>query len=152
MSIILMFIDLREVRQLKRTFIILISLLAVLLGGCRAGQGGAFKDGKYDYTSEPDNRGWKKAIEITVKGGKIDNVVYDEINKDTNVKKSDDTAYIANWQKQVPGADPKAFYNRLGKSLVEKQDVEKVDTVAGATTATSDFKAAAAKALENAKK
>lgn len=138
---------------MKKTLLILtvISLMLVPLAGCRTGQGGAYKDGKYDYTSEPDNHGWKKAIEITVKDGKIDSAIYDEINKDTNMKKSEDTDYIEKWQMQVPDADPKAFYDRLGKSLVEKQDVEKVDTITGATQATNDFKTAASKALGNAK-
>lgn len=110
------------------------------------------KDGTYKAdTGKFDDHGWKQAIEITVKDGKITDVVYDEYNKDDNHKKSEDAAYKESYAKQVSGADPKVTYEKLAKSLIEKQDPEKVDAVAGATSSTNSFKEVAKKALEQAK-
>lgn len=111
----------------------------------------ALKDGKYKVeASDFDERGWKPFIEVEVKAGKITTVTFDDINKDGKFK-SEDTAYNENMEK-VAKTGPAKYTKQLEESLVAKQDVAKVDAVAGATSSTNNFKALAAKALENAGK
>jgi major membrane immunogen (membrane-anchored lipoprotein) len=109
---------------------------------------GAFKDGTYTAKGTADERGWTPDITITVSGGKITDVKYDELSGDK--KKSTDAEYSGAF-KQAKNIDIAAVYDTLQKSLVEKQDAATVDTFSGATSASNSFKELAAKALEQAK-
>lgn len=124
-------------------------MLIGLLVGCSAEK--TYQDGKYQGRSEPDKRGSYGTINITVDGGKITDVDYKEYQndgalKDENYQKGADKEVYELAQKAVKGT---ATY---GKKLVEVQDVDKVDAVSGATNSNKQFKDAANKALENAKK
>ncbi|NLO83240.1 MAG: FMN-binding protein [Clostridiales bacterium] len=109
-----------------------------------------YKDGTYQ-AEEPDfdDHGWKAQIQIKVEGGKITDVVYDEVNQEGK-KKSEDQDYQSNFKEQRD-VDLLDAYDKLQKSLVEKQDPDAVDTYTGATGTTSKFKALANEALKDAK-
>ena len=109
-----------------------------------------YKDGTYQ-AEEPDfdDHGWKAQIQIKVEGGKITDVVYDEVNQGGK-KKSEDQDYQSNFKEQRD-VDLLDAYDKLQKSLVEKQDPDAVDTYTGATGTTSKFKALANEALKDAK-
>ena len=105
------------------------------------------RDGTYSEKGEADERGWVPEITVTVSGGKITDVVYDEV---TGLKKSEDTGYHEYFKSQK-NVDLLAVYDGLQKDLAAKQDVEKVDAVAGATATYNVFKELAAEALATAK-
>ncbi|MGE5630507.1 MAG: FMN-binding protein [Caulobacteraceae bacterium] len=107
-----------------------------------------FKDGTYTAKGTADERGWTPEITITVSGGKITDVKYDELSGDK--KKSTDAEY-GDAFKKAKNIDIAAVYDTLQKSLVEKQDASKVDTYTGATGASNSFIKLATEALAQAK-
>lgn len=108
------------------------------------------KDGKYKAeASDFDERGWKPFVELDVKEGKITAVTFDYINKDGKLK-TEDAAYNKAMEDKTK-TGPAKYTKQLEDSLIAKQDVAAVDTVAGATHSVDNFKKLAAKALENAK-
>lgn len=111
----------------------------------------ALKDGKYKAeASDFDDKGWKPFVEIEVKDGKISATKFDYTNKDGKLK-SEDAEYNKNMEAKVK-TGPAKFTKELATALVEKQDPAKVDTVAGATHSTENFKQLSTQLLENAKK
>lgn len=86
---------------------------------------------------EFDDHGWKSEIAVTFEDGKIVKVEYNEVNKDGQNKK-DDAGY-AKKMKTYSGTTPAEAQPLLEKSLVEKQDPNKVDVVTGATNTSSIF-------------
>lgn len=88
-------------------------------------------------------------ITIEVKDGKIAAVDYDEVNEEGTAKETDEE-YNKN-MKEKSGVGPGEAFPQLETSLVEKQDVDAVDTVTGATHGSDSFKEMAKKALESAK-
>lgn len=133
---------------MKKTFAIIAAavMCAAILSGCSAGM----KDGTYkaEYKSY-DDHGWKDYVSITVSGGKITAVDYDSLNE-AGEKKSADTAYREQME-PVSKTYPEKFSKELEDQLVDKQDVKKVDAVAGATTSSNAFKILATEALSAAK-
>ncbi|MGI6189104.1 MAG: FMN-binding protein [Clostridiales bacterium] len=108
-----------------------------------------YKDGTYQ-AEDPDfdDRGWKAQIQIKVEGGKIKDVVYDEVNQEGK-KKSEDEDYHKNYKEQRD-VELLDAYDKLQKSLVDKQNPDAVDTYTGATSTTAKFKALAKEALKDA--
>jgi major membrane immunogen (membrane-anchored lipoprotein) len=108
------------------------------------------KDGTYTAADpEFDQYGWKPEISITYKDGKISEVIFEEVNKD-GAKKRDDEGYNTPF-KAKSGVTVGEVSDALVKSLIEKQDISAVDTVAGATASSDKFKELAVKAIESAK-
>ena len=141
----------------KALSIALTSILSLsLLAGCgsketKAPAGSAYKDGKYKAAYDKlDSHGWKAFAEIEIKDGKIATVDFDYLNKD-NKRKSEDAEYTKA-MKPKSGTSPDEFCPKLEKDLVEKQDVDKVDAITGATNSVTNFKTLSKTALENAKK
>lgn len=99
--------------------------------------------------SEADDRGYKGVVEITYKDGKIATVVYNEIGKDGKTKKEDE-GYNTE-MKKVSKVSAKEAAEQLEKALVETQDIEKVDTVSGATGSSELFKTLAKEAIAQKK-
>lgn len=115
--------------------------------GCSTGDSKAkFEDGVYNAEGDPDERGWKSIITITVEDSKIEDVDYDEINDD-GLYKSEDEEY-AESMKSATGVAPEEAYEQLEDSLESSQDIDKVDGVAGATGSSEKFKQVAKEALE----
>lgn len=112
---------------------------------------GKYKDGDYKAKGDMDEMFWTPSVEITVKDNKIATVKYDEISSKVFKYKSLDKAYIARF-KQLKKVDETAAFAALQKSLVDKQDPAKVDTMTGATSSSKNFIEVAAKAIEKATK
>jgi len=106
---------------------------------------GALTDGTFNAEAEPDERGWKGQIDITVENGEISLVEYDEVNEEGKFK-SEDEEY-AKSMSAASGVTPEEAYQQLEDDLMEVQDVEQVEVVAGATTSSDMFKELANEAL-----
>lgn len=109
------------------------------------------KDGKYKgtYSSEGDTKSTVN-VEIEIKDGKIANVIAEELDKNDKIKdenygkEAGDSNYKLA-QKAVKG------FEKYPKSLMETQDIDKVDSVSGATVSHKLFKEAVKDALGKAK-
>ena len=116
-----------------------------------AKEGAKYIDGSYTAKGVMDERYWTPTVTITVKEGKITTVKYDEVSSRIFKYKSTDKAYVARFldKKKV---DLATVYDLLQKSLIEKQDPSKVDSVTGATSTSANFIEIAEKAIEKANK
>ncbi|WP_300382555.1 FMN-binding protein [Clostridium sp.] len=135
----------------SKKFISLVTVAALastILVGCGAAKETGLKNGNYEAKSEKDERGYVASINIEVKDGKIATVKFDEANDAGS--KLQDVEYNTKME-AVSGINPIKAYPDLETALVEKQDVDAVDTVTGATNTSDTFKALAKKALETAK-
>lgn len=127
-------------KSLKLVMFILISLSVFATG---------LKDGRYWVEEKEYSRGWKSFTAITVQNGKVVSVKHDKINpKDEYV--TEDKAYNANMKRGV-GTNPIEFTKALESDFMAKQDIEKVDIVAGATANSNIFKDQMRFLLEKAK-
>lgn len=121
----------------KFTVIVMAIVLCFAFTGCASSD--TLKDGTYkSQYSAPDSHGWTDYVEITVSSGKITKVNYDAL-KD-GLKKSEDKDYQTAMKDGGSKTWPSDFYPKLSSQLVDKQDIDKVDVVAGATTSSNDFK------------
>jgi major membrane immunogen (membrane-anchored lipoprotein) len=106
-----------------------------------------YKDGSYKVEFDKfDTNGWKGQLELAVKADKITEVKFDYVNKDGKLKSADE-AYRKLMEPKSK-TYPAKFIPELTKSLLDKQQVASVDTVAGATTSTNEFKTLAKYALD----
>jgi major membrane immunogen (membrane-anchored lipoprotein) len=97
------------------------------------------KDGKYEGITDKDERGNYGIAKITVKDGKITEAEYTEYTED-NKPKTKESGY--DYQQALDA------FEKLPDKLIETQDLNKIDTYAGATGTTKTFKIAVMKALE----
>lgn len=108
-----------------------------------------YPDGTYRAEASEFSHDWKEYVVITVKDGKLTSVEFDAENKAKDAKKSDDEAYKqtmidGNKANGKPETYPEKFYKELSDSLMNASgDVDKVETVAGATTSSNSFRALA---------
>lgn len=115
-----------------------------------------YKDGAYKAASSiKDDWGGTAEVEIRVTDGKITECVFFSYEKDGSLKdenygKTDGIIKNAGLYKIAQTAILRA--EGYGKKLVETQDIEKVDVIAGATVSYKLFKDAAEAALADAKK
>jgi sex pheromone cAD1 len=123
------------------------SLVAEALKNAKDGD--KYKDGSYTSKGVMDERYWTPTVAITVKDGKIATVKYDEVSSRIFKYKSQDPAYIARF-KDLKKVDLTVVYDRLQKSLIEKQDPSKVDSITGATSTSASFIEIAKKVIEKA--
>lgn len=135
----------------KLTFILFsLLLITAVFSGCTSSDS-SLKDGTYRAEMSAESHGYKDYVEITVLNGKIDTVVYDAQTSDGQ-RKSQDEDYKKPMMEEIkaglPETYPADYMKKLAESLVEKQDINGVDDVAGATTSSDDFKTLV-KALEN---
>lgn len=114
-----------------------------------AKDGEKYKDGSYTAKGLIDERYWTPTVAITIKDGKIATVKYDEVSSRIFKYKSHDEAYIARF-KDLKKVDLTVVYDLLQKSLIEKQDPSKVDSVTGATSTSASFIEIAKKVIEKA--
>lgn len=114
---------------------------------------GAYKDGTYTAKSSPDERGAVGEITLTIQQGKITQADYKGIQKDGKIKDADygkTNGKIENpefYKKAQQGLKGAMSY---GPRLVETQDLDKVDSVTGATLSHKQFTEAGHKALDQA--
>ncbi|XHV70606.1 FMN-binding protein [Streptococcus dysgalactiae subsp. equisimilis] len=107
------------------------------------------KDGTYKAESSFDERGWKVVHTITVADGKITASNFGYENKDGKLK-ADDEEYNKN-MKAKSGVSSKEATEKLNSQLVEKQNLDDVEVVSGATHTSENFKKSTEALLEAAK-
>lgn len=113
-------------------------LTTVVLASCSSGDV-TMKDGTYKAQFDSaDTHGWTDYVEVTVQDGKISSAVYDALNEQ-GMKKTEDANYQESME-PVSGTYPSKYSSELSTQLVEKQDSEKVDIIAGATDSSNSFK------------
>ncbi len=135
-------------RKARLVAALIAVLLLVVSAGClreepqeQANQRGFdLEDGTYTAQTEPDSHNWYAKNDITITDGKITEVDYREINAETEEVKGPDYQY----QKAVDAQET------LEKDLLEKQDPDEVDAIAGATQTWERFKSTAKEALRMA--
>ncbi len=125
--------------------IVLSVCISMLAFGC----GASYKDGTYNGKYEDPKKQGYTTVEITIKDGKITDCIMESFDAKGNIKdenygkeagpKNYELAQIAvEGMKEYPG------------KLIETQDIEKVDTVSGATVTGKHFKEAVNDALSKA--
>ena len=119
----------------KITGFLLATILCLgLLAGCASQK---MQDGTYTARAkEYDEHGWKDQLVLTISGGKITEVDYDAVNA-KGARKSEDAEYKDTMLKYGGSTYPAEFYEKLEKTLLDKQDPKKIDAVAGATIASN---------------
>lgn len=106
-----------------------------------------YEDGiYYAETEDFDDHGWKAMVTVIVENGEISNVFYDEIDEEGNLKTFE--AEYATKMEEKSGAYPLKAFHALEESLVDKQNVEELDVVSGATHSSDTFKGLVTKALD----
>lgn len=123
-------------KQSRIIMSILFFILILSVSGC-FNKDMDYEDGTYYEETDYDDRGWKSTLEVVVKNGNIDSVNYEEVNEKGEIK-SEDEEY-GETMKQTTGISPKEAYEKLEKSLLKTQNLEKVDTVSGATYSSENF-------------
>ncbi|WP_062353695.1 extracellular electron transfer flavoprotein PplA [Bacillus kwashiorkori] len=109
------------------------------------------KDGVYKLTEKNlDANGWKTYLNITVEGGKITQVDYNNLNAEGKLK-TDDEGYQKAMSEKV-NIGPKEYIPRLSEALVEKQDPLAISVISGATHSTHTFKLYAQQLINAAQK
>ena len=109
------------------------------------------KDGKFSAKeAKADERGYTAEMTITVKGGKIAKIDYNESKGGKNSKWAD-ASYNAN-MKKVSGTAWADAVKALEADLQKKGASDAVDAVSGATELSARFKALAAETLSKATK
>ena len=129
---------------MKKLIAIFAALLAIALPLTACGSSDGYKDGSYRAEgSAADDHGWKPYLVVTVDGGAITAVEYDYVNGD-GLKKSEDEDYKNNMLTYGGTTYPAEFTQKIEEGYVAAQKGADVDTVAGATTSTTNFKKLAA--------
>lgn len=109
-----------------------------------------WKDGTYTAKeAQADARGYVAEIRITVTGGKIAKVEYNEAKK--GASKWKDASYNAS-MKKIGGIAWTDAVTAAYEGLIAKQDPAAMDAISGATEMQKRFKTLAAEALAKAKK
>ncbi|MEG1783109.1 MAG: hypothetical protein RR253_07665, partial [Oscillospiraceae bacterium] len=98
-----------------------------------------------------DTHGWKDFVEVTVLDGELHQVVYDSLNSEKSVLKSEDESY-KNQMESIIGTYPAKYNKDLINQFIESGKVSAVDIVAGATQSTGNFKTLMITAMESAQK
>ncbi|WP_442603328.1 FMN-binding protein [Paenibacillus sp. KN14-4R] len=120
---------------------------------------GKYKDGAYYAEGQYDEKGLKGAIVLQVKGGKITDVNWTEVDKKGGPDKKElsKTGKYGMKEKGKAQSEWHVQAEKVEKFLVEKQDVAAIalkddeghtDAVSGVSIKVKDFTALAAKALE----
>lgn len=105
-------------------------------------------DGTYTGESPYDAFDYKHVVILTIKNGKIVNVIYNEIHKNGSDKKTDKKY---NEEMSVSGTSPSIAYPNMEKQIIKKQDMLQVDATSGATYSLYRFRYAITLALMKAK-
>lgn len=117
-----------------KKMLILIGVLCITSLGFAKMNDGVFRSEAKDF----DKRGWKVFLDLTVKDGKIESANFDYINKEGKLK-SEDVEYNKTYR-QVSKIDVPELKEIFSEELVETQNPEAIDNVAGATESLVQFK------------
>jgi major membrane immunogen (membrane-anchored lipoprotein) len=118
-----------------------VLLAALLCFGILAACGDkqkVYSDGIYraEYT-EPDTWGYRDFVVVTVRGGVVEDLMFDAVN-DSGALRSEDTAYREDME-ELQGTYPKKYSQDLVIQYLEQQDVEQIDVIANATESSNKF-------------
>jgi major membrane immunogen (membrane-anchored lipoprotein) len=128
-----------------------MSVAVLLLASCERS---AYKDGVYSGRSSADDLGAYGEVTITVSGGEITDCLFLTWQKDGSIK---DEQYgkvngaIANVDYYHKAQLAVQAMEQYARELAEKQRLDQVDVVSGATNAYNQFTEAASEALAAAK-
>ncbi|EFI41962.1 MULTISPECIES: FMN-binding protein [Peptoniphilus] len=137
----------------------LLMILIFVLAGCGNNKEQeestiSYKDGEYTAQSDPDDWGGKIVLRLTVKDGKIETCEQDNLDssgqeKNEEYGKIDGKISNPGLYKIAQGAveATKEYPNML----IDKQDINKVEVISGATVSHKCFTDAVNRALEDAK-
>lgn len=138
-------------KVMKKSGMILILLaLVISLGACGGGKK-EYKDGTYQGEAMNEEQGGGTKVTLTIEEGKITECQMVATDKEGNPKDE-------NYGKESGGANfEKAQLAVIGMKqypelLIEAQDIEGVDAVAGATVSHKEFCLAVKEALKEAEK
>ncbi len=134
---------------MKRIFcLILVLLFIVSLTAC--GEKTGLQDGYYTAQAAEFDYGWKEYITIMVKDNSIVSVEYNAENASGFIK-SWDNAYMQ-IMLHSNGTYPNEYTRNYANQLLNSQQENKIDALAGATTSYHSFQKLAAAVLEQARK
>lgn len=109
----------------------------------------AWKNGTFSAKeAKADERGYVATVKITVTGGNIAKIDYNEAKGSSS--KWQDKSYNES-MKKISGISWAEAVQTLENDLIKKQATDKLDVVSGATELTERFKALANQALSQAK-
>ena len=117
-----------------KKMLILIGVLCITSLGFAKMNDGVFRSEAKDF----DKRGWKVFLDLTVKDGKIESANFDYINKDGKLK-SEDVEYNKKY-KEISKIDVPELKEIFSEELVQTQNPDEIEDVAGATESLVQFK------------
>lgn len=126
----------------KKTFgfSLFIALSLLIFVGCTSSSSGELKDGSYTAEfKDADSHGWIEFVELKVENEKIIEVNFDAKDAAGQLK-SESAEYKDAMINAGSKTWPSDFYPKLEDSLIDAQDIDKVDAVAGATQSSDAFK------------
>ena len=103
-------------------------------------------DGTYHGETPADDFNYRHVIQFEVKNGKVCQLDYDEVHQDGHAKEADENY---GRKMSVSGTTPAIAYPIYENALVEKQNLEELDAVSGASYSLYRFKLAVAYAIVN---
>jgi major membrane immunogen (membrane-anchored lipoprotein) len=95
------------------------------------------QDGTYSLAEKNYSHGYRVVFSIVVKGGKITESQYDNVDKNGK-SKTQDTSYEKQ-MKKVNKVGPVEYTKTLNDALVKTQNPAEVDVVSGATESSTTF-------------
>ena len=95
------------------------------------------QDGEYTLTTEADERGWAHQFTIVVKDGAVTESNYDMVNEAGDLKSVDKEYNTA--MEEGTGTSFATAVEELNAALVEKQSVEDIEVVTGASSTSNAF-------------
>lgn len=138
-------------------FVALVVFAVVLLPAIASAQTIQYRDGSYYAELEPDARGRSSLIEITVRGGRVFTVHYDEVERDADgnvtMSKINNYAYAESWRATRDGNVTQfTAVPAYIEQLKQTNDPNRVDVVTGATSTHRGFVEVAREALQGARR
>ncbi len=133
-----------------RRIIAFITLSAILLlASCSSNTNAQMKNGYYTAEASDFLHGWKEYVTIFVHDGDIISIEYNAKNPSGYIK-SWDMDYMRLMNSTV-GNYPNLYTRNYGLQLLDKQNPDDIDALAGATTSYNSFKKLANAAIECAR-
>lgn len=108
------------------------------------------EDGKYYVEAEKPTWGWKSFTYMVVENGEIVKIKHDRKNK-SGKNATEDEKYNKSMAEKK-GLGIKEAVKRLEKEFMQSKDIDQVDSIAGATTTSKEFKAMVKFLMEKAEK
>lgn len=104
------------------------------------------KDGIYKGASPADDYGYRHEVTFEMKNGKMISIDYDEVHTDGHAKQ-----HNIKYGKRmlISGTTPAIAYPKYESEMLEKQNLDKVDAVSGASYSLYRFKLAILYAMLN---